>query len=420
MFDSWTWPVQTIEEVSEPMPRVRLVNAGDARGLARRRLPRPIFDFVDGGAEDEITLLANRAGFEALTFEPRYLLDVKDPDLSTRVLGETVRLPVLLDPVGQQRMFTREGELASARAAGKAGTLFVVSTATTRSLEEIAEVATGPLWAQIRLTAEKDQIDEFCARAKALGYKALCLAVDSPALGNRERDVRNQIVVPPRRDLAAWRWVGSKPGWFFDVLMGPRIENPEMPRDPSGNAAPAITGGQLLRMGGADAGWEKLRWLRDRWQGGLVLKGLTSAEDAVLAAEVGVDGIVVSNHGGRQLDGAPASIDALPRVVEAVRGRSVEVYLDSGVRRGADVVKAVALGATACLIGRPYIFALAAAGETGVSAVLEIFRTEIVRVLTLLGRARLTDVDGSVLRGGGVPAAAPALRAGREKAGARA
>lgn len=374
-----------------------IVNIEDARQLARRRLPRMIFEFVDGGAEDEIALRANRRAFEEVTFRPRVLVDVSRQEQTTTVLGTEVKLPVFLAPIGLTRLVSREGELAAARAAGKAGTVFVVSTASSFTIEEVAEVATGPLWFQLYLSQDREISTSLVQRAQASGYQALCLAVDMPVSGKRERDLRSGMTVPPRirfRNVldCAWRF-----GWLRDLLFGQRITLRNFLGHAEGDSAASLATFVNSKVLSPKATWDDLEWLRSLWKGPLVVKGILTAEDAQRAVDCGADGIVVSNHGGRQLDSAPATFAVLPEIVDAV-GENTEVLLDGGVQRGADVVKALALGARACMVGRPYLWGLTVNGEAGVAQVLEIFREEIDRTLALIGRPRLSEVDRSAVR----------------------
>jgi L-lactate dehydrogenase (cytochrome) len=368
-----------------------------AREMARRRLPRFVFDFIEGGSLDEQTLRANRAAFEKVTFVPKSLSDVSHREQETRVLGQDIRLPVLLAPVGMTRLVAREGELAVARAAGKKGTVFVVSTASSFSLEEIAKVATGPLWFQLYLGPDRDLNASLVGRASDSGYHALCLAVDTPVLGKRDRDLRSGLTIPPRLGIrnimdAAWRF-----SWLFDFLTGPKVVFGNFKDLVPGKSAVTMSAYVNQKIVNPGATWEDLAWLRDLWKRPLLVKGIMSREDAAKAVELGVDGIVVSNHGGRQLDGLPASLHALTEIADAVRDRA-EILLDSGICRGSDVVKAVALGARACLVGRAYLWGLASRGEEGVGQILDVLADEIDRTLALIGRGKLSEVDRSAVR----------------------
>jgi isopentenyl diphosphate isomerase/L-lactate dehydrogenase-like FMN-dependent dehydrogenase len=368
----------------------------DVRRAARRRLPRLAFDFIDGGADAELSLRRNAEAFELRTLRPRQLVGVETRDLSTTVLGVPVRMPVLIAPTGMSRVAGRGGDIAGARAAGRTGTVFSLSTMSSDSIEEVASAAPGPLWFQLYLWRQRAVAERLVDRAQAAGYRALVVTVDTPVVGNRVRDVHNGFKMPPRIEprtaldmLRHPRWLAQAPSAItfrnvIDLDTGSR----------TGPMAHAKLINDLLSNPGAT--WDDLDWLRERWTGPLVIKGILTAQDAERAVQGGVDGIVVSNHGGRQLDGTAATLDALAEVVEAV-GDRVEVLLDGGVRRGTDVVKALALGARACLIGRPWLFGLAAGGEQGVSTVLEIFRAELDRALALLGRPSIAELDASVI-----------------------
>ncbi len=359
-----------------------------------------IFEFVDGGAEDEQALRANRNAFDDVVFQPRVLVEVSRRDQSTTVLGADLKTPVLLAPIGLTRLVSREGELAAARAAGKAGAVFIVSTASSFTIEEVAAVAGGPLWFQLYLSQDRDISRSLVERARQAGYQALCLAVDMPVSGKRERDIRSGMTVPPRIRLrnvldCSWRFA-----WMKDFLFGERVTLRNFLGLAEGDSASSLATFVNTKVLSAAATWEDLKWLRSLWKGPLVIKGIVTVEDAVKAADIGIDGIVVSNHGGRQLDGAPATLHALPEIADAV-GDRLEVLLDGGVQRGADVVKAAALGARACLVGRAYLWGLTIGGEAGVERIFEILSDEIDRTLALIGRPRLSDVDRSAVRVGG-------------------
>jgi L-lactate dehydrogenase (cytochrome) len=368
----------------------------DVRRIAQRRLPRLAFDYIDGGADAEITLRGNVEAFERRTLRPRQLVGVERRDQSTTVLGLPVQTPVLIAPTGGARIAGRGGDVAGARAAGRVGSVFSLSTMSSDSIEEVAAAASGPLWFQLYLWRRREVSERLIERAQAAGYRALVVTVDVPVVGNRVRDRHNGFKMPPRIEpgtaldiLRHPRWLAGAPSAVqFRNLLDAGVDTG------SGAVAHAKLINDLLSNPGAT--WADLEWLRERWSGPLAVKGILSAEDAERAVQAGADGIVVSNHGGRQLDGVSSSLDALTEVVDAVGDRA-EVLLDGGVRRGTDVVKALALGARACLIGRPWLFGLAAGGEQGVFAVLDILRIEIDRTLALLGRPSIAELDGSVI-----------------------
>ena len=346
----------------------------DFEALARGRMDPHLWDYVEAGAGDEVTLRRNRAAFEGITVNPRFLVDVSSRDLSTTVLGQQISVPVMVTPAGGQRYVHPEGERATARAAGAAGTLMTLPSNSGYSIEEVAQVATGPLWFQ--LSHFGDEVTELLVtRAEAAGYRAICLTVDAPVPSIRERDVRNGFSGQ------------GEPSW------GSLRDYPEVV-DRNEALRRYIRGGPDTPAETPEAHgltWDRLEWLQSLTSLPLLVKGIRTAEDAVLCAEHGVDGIVVSNHGARHLDGTLSSIETLPAIAEAV-GDAVEVYLDSGVRRGMDVLKALALGARAVLIGRPVFWGLAVDGEEGVRRVLEILRTELDLAMAYCGRTRVADL----------------------------
>jgi L-lactate dehydrogenase (cytochrome) len=366
----------------------------DARELARRRLPKAIFEFVNGGAEDEVTLAANRNDFAKLTLLPRMLADVSGRDLSVTLWGEKLALPVLLGPAGLQTIVHAEGELASARAAAAAGTVFVASTASGYTIEEIAKASSGPLWFQLYLWRDRRLVESLVTRAREAGYRALVLTVDVPAIGNRERDVRNQVSLPPRIQPAQVMDGLRHLDWVLNTFAGRNISQVNLQGIDS-SKYPSLAA-YVNSLPDPLASWLDLDWLRSIWKGPLLIKGILTPEDARRSVACGVDGIIVSNHGGRQLDGAPSTISVLPGIVDAVGGRA-EVLIDGGICRGSDVIKAIAIGAKACLIGKAYFLGLGAAGEAGVRSVLRVFAEEIDRTLTLIGRKSLADLDTSVI-----------------------
>jgi isopentenyl diphosphate isomerase/L-lactate dehydrogenase-like FMN-dependent dehydrogenase len=384
-----------------------LVSLDDYARAARRRLPRTIYDVIAGGAGDEITLAANRAAFARIGLRPRALADVSSRRLATTVLGQPISMPVMLDPTGYARMAHRDAELAVARAAADAATLYAVSTITSYSLEAIAEASAGPNWFQLYPPADRGACRALIARAEAAGYAALCVTIDGATQGLRERDLKNRLTVPfritPRRVLEG----AVKPRWTASFLLGgvgrggqgfgTHSPRPLSVRD--AGAAIAATARAVTAATARAVTADEIAFIRDVWPRPLVVKGVQRADECDLLCELGVDGLVVSNHGGRQLDGVPASIDILPEVVEAMAGRG-EVYLDSGVRRGTDVIKALALGARAVLIGRPYLYGLAVAGQAGVRHVLEILRAEIDQTMVLLGCNDVGALDHSWVSAG--------------------
>ncbi len=349
--------------------------------MARAKVPRAAFDYIAGGAEDEVTLRRNREAFGHWVLRPRVLVDVSRRDTSTTVLGQRVSMPILVAPTALHGLVHPEGEVATARGTAAAGTLMVASTLTTRSLEEIAAVGPAPRWFQLYVYRDRRVTEALVRRAAAAGYHALCMTVDTPLAGHRERDERNSFTLPPGLSLRN-----------FDGLGMDRF-----PGTPGGGSGLAAYSSQMFDP---SVTWRDVEWLRGLSPLPVVVKGVMTAEDATLAVEHGVAGVAVSNHGGRQLDGSLGTLDALPAVVAAVRGRA-EVYVDGGVRRGTDVLKALALGARAVLVGRPVLYGLALGGSEGVRATLEHLRSELDLALALTGRTAAGGIDGSLIQPAG-------------------
>lgn len=372
--------------------------------LAKAKLPRMVYDFIAGGAEDERTVAANRADFSDYSFLPRVLADVSVTDQSTTLLGQPVSTPVVLAPVGLAGLADPvEGEAGAAKAAKSEDTMMVLSTASTRSIEDVAQAAPGhPLWFQLYVFRDRKLTESLIERARDAGYRALCLTVDVPVTGKRERDLRNGFSLPPRLLTAASMEALLHPGWLWRLGDSYRRHQGVT----FGNFITGSTGGPVKTVRVAefvdrqfDPGvtWKDVERFRSMWRGPLVVKGVLRAEDARRCAEMGVEAVVVSNHGGRQLDSAASSIGALESVVDAVGDRA-EIYVDGGIRRGNDVLKAIALGARACLIGRPYVYGMGAAGTHGVARVIGILKSEIQRSMALLGVSRLSDLDKGMLQ----------------------
>ena len=375
----------------------RIYSIDCARQVAKRRLPKMVFHFVDGGAEDETTLCRNRKVFDQITFKPRVLTGVTRRDLSATVFDRDLNIPVMLSPTGLLRLVSREAELAAVKACGKTGTIFVLSTASSYTIEEVAAVATSPLWFQLYLSPDQQINRSLIQRAQTAGYQALCLTVDTPTSGKRERDIRTGMTIPPRIGFknvmdSAWRV-----RWVRDYLFGRKITFRNLVDYGETDNIMTLASFMNKRILNPGATWEDFNCLRKIWKRQIVVKGIMSAEDAMLAVDRGADGILVSNHGGRQLESSPSTIEILPEVVEAVGGRA-EIFLDGGIRRGRDVVKAKALGASACLIGRPYLWGLAIGGERGVSHILDLLQDEIDRTLAFIGQSRFKDVERSAVR----------------------
>lgn len=369
----------------------------DFRRVARRRLPRVVYEFVEGGADGEVTLRANYEAFDRVHFTAGSLVDVSERDAGVTVLGRRLEVPFICGPAGLARLVHREGELAAARAAASAGTVFVISTASSYSIEEIAAAAAGPLWFQLYLWRSPDVVAQLVDRAGAAGCEALVLTVDVPVIGKRERDLRNGMMIPPRIGPAQALEAVRRPRWLWHLAAGPPVHFGCLLDLVPPNTGMAGMGAYLDReLADLSKTWDDVAWLRDRWDGPLLIKGVMSPADARRCVEQGADAVVVSNHGGRQLDGLPASLDVLGEIVAEVGGEA-EVILDGGVRRGADLVKARALGATAAMGGRAWFWPLAAGGEEGVARMLQILRADVERTLALLGRNSYENLDASIL-----------------------
>jgi L-lactate dehydrogenase (cytochrome)/(S)-mandelate dehydrogenase len=374
----------------------RPLSVDDYRRLARRAVPNMVWAYVDGGADDMATLAENRSAFGRWTLRQRVLTGLPPgEDLSVEVGGVALDLPVLLAPTGMTGLSHWQGELGAARAAEKAGTRLVLSSASTYSLEEIGAGTTEDHWFQLYPWRDKELMGSLLTRARNAGMKNLFVTVDVPTHGNREREQRTGVTTPPVLTPLRVLDAAVHPKWWYGFLKYQRVSLANMADDKGWSQAVATVRKQsgLLRP---DLGWSDLEWLRDQWKGPMYVKGILDPDDAARAVEVGADGVVVSNHGGRQLDSVPASIDALPAIAAAVDGRG-QVLLDGGIRRGTDVIKALCLGADAVCIGRPFLYGLAVDGEDGVGDVLRILRTEIARALTLMGLRAVSELDRSWL-----------------------
>jgi L-lactate dehydrogenase (cytochrome) len=373
-----------------------VLNISDLRRLAERRLPRVVFDYIDGGADAEVTLRDNVRAYEQLTFRPRGAVAIPAVDLKTTVLGVELDLPFLLAPVGSSRMFYPNGEVLAARAAGRAGTAYILSTLSGTPMEQIRAATRGPAWYQVYLCGGRDASVNMLNRAKAAGFTALVVTIDTGVPGLRERDLRNGIKELLGRGISGLPYLGqmiSRPAWVAGMLGDGGLmvfPNVMLPTGPM----PYADVGKTLEQ--SVVCWDDLKWIRELWKGKIVVKGVHTAEDARRVVDEGADALVVSNHGGRQLDGVPASIRSLPEVLAAA-GNQIEVLVDGGIRNGGDVVKALSLGARAVLIGRAYAYGLAAAGEPGVDRAIEILRTGIIRTLKLLGVPSVRDLNRSCI-----------------------
>jgi L-lactate dehydrogenase (cytochrome) len=374
-----------------------ILSIEDLRKLARRRIPRAIFDYAAGGAYEERTLGRNSADLDAMTFRQRVMVDVSAVSLATTIVGSAASMPLAIAPTGLAGFFHADGEILGARAAAAFGIPFCLSTMSICSIEDVRAATRQPFWLQQYLMRDRGFNQELIDRAIAAQCSALMLTLDLQVLGERRRDPRNGLTIPPRLTLRnAWD-VATKPAWAMKVLLGKRRT--------FGNLAGRIGGSSGIRtlaewtatQFDPSANWRDVEWVRSRWPGKLILKGVMEAEDARLGLAAGADAIVVSNHGGRQLDGAPSSISVLPEIVAAIDGRC-EVLFDGGIRSGQDIAKAVALGARAGLIGKAFLYGLAAAGQPGVTRALEILRNELGVTLALTGTSSIAAAGPHILR----------------------
>jgi len=374
----------------------RVICIEDFRPIARQRVPQSVFDYLDGGAEGEVTLRENCRVFNDVTFRPRHAVAVTSCNLCTRVLGFDLSLPFLLAPVGYSRLMHPGGEVAAARAAGRAGTGYILSTISGHKLEDVKAGSTGPVFYQLYLMGGRGAAEAAIERACVAGFSALVVTIDTPVSGIRERDYRNGmkelISGGPLAKIPFLPQVLSRPGWLMSYLLDGGL--PGLPNVivPGKGPMPLVDINAALAESAVT--WADLRWIREIWKGPIVVKGVLTGDDARRAIDEGVAAISVSNHGGRQLDGVPASLRALPEVVEAVKDR-IEVLMDGGIRRGADIVKALCMGARAVLCGRAYAYGLAAGGEAGVDRAIEILRTDLERTLRLLGCPSVNELDRS-------------------------
>jgi len=376
----------------------RVVNIADLRRLAQRRLPRAVFDYLDGGAEDEVTLRENTRAFEEFHFRPRNAVALDGCELGVRVLGHDLALPMMLAPIGYSRLLHPGGEVAAARAAGEAGTGYILSTVSGHKLESVKAATTGPAWYQLYLLGGRTAAEGALERAHQAGFSALVITIDTAVAGMRARDHRNGVAALLGNSLLAklpyLPELLAHPRWLAAFLADggvPKLENIIIPGE---GPMKLVDVGKALAN--ATVTWEDLRWIRAVWPGPIVVKGVLTGDDAKRSVDAGAAALIVSNHGGRQLDTVSATLRALPEVLEAVDGR-IEVLMDGGVRRGSDIVKAVCLGARAVLVGRAYAYGLAAGGYAGVTRALQILRADVDRTLRLLGCPSIAALDRSYL-----------------------
>jgi len=377
----------------------RVVNIEDLRVLARRRLPKAVFDYVDGGSEGEVTLRENCRAFEDVTFRPRHCIHEAQCQPGTRVLGFDLSFPALLAPVGYSRLMHPGGEVAAARAAGAAGTAYILSTISGHRMEEVRAASSGPVFYQLYLLGGRGAAEASIERARVAGFSALVVTIDTPVAGLRERDLRNgvkELVSGSLLDKIPFLpQVLARPRWLASFLRDGGLR--ELPNVVIPGQGPMKLLDVNAALATAAVSWKDLKWIRDHWRGPVIVKGVLTGEDARHAIDEGSAAVVVSNHGGRQLDCVSASLRALPEVVSAVNGQA-EVLMDGGIRRGADIIKAICLGARAVLCGRAYAYGLGAAGEAGVARALEILRRDVDRTLKLLGCASVGALDSSYVK----------------------
>ncbi|HLF10524.1 MAG TPA: alpha-hydroxy acid oxidase [Gammaproteobacteria bacterium] len=376
----------------------RCYNIAELRKLAAKRMPAPMFHYIDGAADDEWTLRRNTAAFDDYEFMPRALVDVSTIDMSTTVFGQRIDWPFFCSPTALQRLFHHQGERAVARAAHAAGTIYSLSSISSTSIEEVAKFTDGPKVFQVYVFKDRGLSREFVQRAKASGYVALQLTVDVAVSGNRERDIVTGMTVPPKLSLMSLVDIAMHPAWVYRHLTTPNIEVANVAhRPPPGSDKLGGIIQYLNNQLDRSVTWKDAEWIINEWGGPFAIKGVMTADDAKRAADVGATAVMLSNHGGRQLDFSPAPFEVLKEVVDAV-GDRLEVIVDGGVRRGTHVLKALALGARACSAGRPYLYGLGAGGEAGAAQALKILKTEIARDMALLGCASIRDVDSSLIR----------------------
>ena len=370
-------------------------NFDDFRKLAKKNLPAPIFHYIDGGSDDETTLRRNTESFAKCDLVPNILASVGEPDLSTTVFGEKIDLPLFLSPVAMQRLFHHEGDKASARAAEKFGTFYSMSTMANSTIEEISNISGGPKMFQIYIHKIKGLTDNLIDRCKSSGFKAMCLTVDTVVAGNRERDHRWGFTTPPKLTLKSILGFMMRPKWAFNYLTHEKFQ--------LANVANFTKKGTSIAKGVMEyineqydpaMNWKDAEYCIKRWGGPFAIKGVMSVEDAKRAVDIGASAILLSNHGGRQLDGSRSPFDQLPAIADAVGGK-LEIILDGGIRRGTHVLKALSLGATACSFGKGFLFALSAGGQKGVEKVLERMRDEIRRDMILLGCKNIKELNKS-------------------------
>jgi L-lactate dehydrogenase (cytochrome) len=403
-------PFRSATALCYPMPYRRVSRTAhmktvtcieDLRALARRKVPKAFFDYVDSGSYSEETLRANRVDLEHIKLRQRVMVDVSERSLATTIVGQKVTAPLALAPIGLCGLQHGDGEILSAQAANNAGIPFILSTMSICSIEQVAEATGKPFWFQLYVIRDRGFSKDILARAANAGCNALILTVDLQVLGQRHRDIKNGMTVPPEIRLNNIIDIASKPTWAFSILRGKSKTFGNLAGHVKGMEGVTSLAQWTNSQFDPALNWKDVEWIKKTWPGKLIIKGILDVQDAKTAVKLGADAIVVSNHGGRQLDGAPSSISALPAVAQAV-GSDTEVLFDGGIRTGADMMRALALGARACLIGRAYIYGLGAAGRVGVSKAIDILKNELSVTMALTGTNRVTDIGPHVLVGGDV------------------
>jgi L-lactate dehydrogenase (cytochrome) len=375
-----------------------VTNIEDLRALARRRVPRAFFEYADSGSYEEETLRANRTDLEALKLRQKVLVDVSARSLATTIIGQKISAPLVLAPIGLCGMQHGDGEILAARAANEAGIPFTLSTMSICSIEDVAEATGKPFWFQLYVIKDRGFSKAILERAAEAKCSALVLTVDLQVLGQRHRDIKNGMTVPPQIRLKNIIDVATKPAWAWSILKGKRKTFGNLAGHVAGMENVNSLAAWIAQQFDPALSWKDVDWIKNIWPGKLILKGILDVEDAKTAVSLGADAIVVSNHGGRQLDGAPSSISMLPRVADAV-GSEIEVLFDGGIRTGADIMRALALGARACLIGRAYIYGLGAGGQAGVAKAIDILKKELDVAMALTGTNRVSDIGREVIVG---------------------
>ncbi len=371
----------------------KVFNIEDLRKIARRKLPKPLFNYIDGGADDETNVLGNVHAFDSASLVPEYLVDVAKIDTTTTVLGREISMPLFLAPTGMTRLFHHDGETAVSKAAAEAGIYYSLSTVGATSIEDVAAACDGPKSFQIYVMKDRSLTREFIQRCKEANYDSLMLTVDIPVAGNRERELRYGFSMPPKLNLAGIAGFAARPGWVYQALTHPKaiLANVAHKISEGSSESTSLTE-YIASQFDPSVTWDDLEWMIAEWDGPFAIKGILSAADARKAVDRGVTAIMVSNHGGRQLDGSLSAFDALGPIVDEVGGEC-EIICDGGIRRGTHVLKALARGATACSMGRPYLFGLAAGGQAGVSKAVELLRAEIERGMGLIGCRNISEIS---------------------------